>query len=170
MPPSANAPSGWFDIEDARYSDLGAMVYLSGLTETHQKRTLAQTLYTLEPPWRLNQYHIFRQDGFARGFVTFAGLSADAEYSYGVLRQPLSDRDYASGASFWIVDLVAPFGQVRQIVDLLKSHIPHATVRTNRLDSDLKTHRIVEWFRDTEGAIRTRILNPADIPAPQVGD
>ena len=65
---------GWFDISPENYADLGAMLYLSALTNTHNKRTLTQAVYAYETPWRLKQYHIFRQNGFPRGFATFAGL------------------------------------------------------------------------------------------------
>lgn len=129
------------------------MFYLAGLTRTHQKRSLAQVLYAFETPLRLGQYHIFRQNGFPRGFVTFAGLSTEAEYRYAVQEKPLTDADFTSGPSFWIIDMVAPFGQTSQIVDILKTEIPHPRVRTNRMDSDLTRNRIVEWARDETGGV-----------------
>jgi len=133
------------------------MFYLAGLTPVHQKRTLAQVLYAFETPLRLGQYHIFRQNGFPRGFVTFAGLSPEAEYKYAVQEKPLHDRDFTSGSSFWIIDLVAPFGQTNQIVDILKSEIPHPRVRTNRLVGDMTRNRIVEWTRDQAGDVHMRL-------------
>ncbi len=133
------------------------MFYLAGLTKQHQKRNLAQVLYAFETPFRLGQYHIFRQNGFPRGFVTFAGLSPDAEYRYAVQEKPLTDTDFTSGPSFWIVDLIAPFGQTNQIVDILKREIPHPRVRTNRMDSDMTRNRIVEWTRDGAGDIHMQL-------------
>ncbi len=133
------------------------MFYLAGLTKTHQKRNLAQVLYAFETPFRLGQYHIFRQDGFPRGFVTFAGLSHEVEYRYAVQEKPLKEKDFTSGPSFWIVDLVAPFGQTNQIVDILKKEIPHPCVRTNRMDSDMTRNRIVEWTRDQAGEVHMRL-------------
>ena len=106
----------------------------------------------------MKQYHVFRQNGFPRGFATFAGLSAESEKRYAIDGQPLTDKDFASGTSFWIVDVVAPFGQIRQIVDLLKRDIPHNRVRTNRMDSDLSRERIVEWNRDDSGKVHMRIF------------
>ena len=150
---SGSFPKDWFDIPPEKYADFGAMFYLAGLTKTHQNRSLAQVLYAFETPFRLGQYHIFRQNGFPRGFVTFAGLSPEVEYRYAVQEKPLTDADFTSGASFWIVDLVAPFGQTHQIVDILKKEIPHPRVRTNRMDSDLTRNRIVEWTRDDAGEV-----------------
>lgn len=154
---SKTFPKGWFDLSPETYADFGAMLYLSALTSPHNTRTLAQGVYTFETPLRLGQYHIFRQNGFPRGFVTFAGLSSEAERRFAIEGQALTDRDYRSGPSFWIVDLVAPFGQIRQIVDILKRDIPHQRVRTNRMDSDLTRERIVEWRRDREGAVKMRL-------------
>lgn len=133
------------------------MFYLAGLTKTHQKRSLAQVLYAFETPFRLGQYHIFRQDGFPRGFVTFAGLNPEAEYKYAVQEKPLLDKDFTCGTSFWIVDLVAPFGQTNEIVEILKREIPHPRVRTNRIDSDMSRNRIVEWTRDDAGDVQMRL-------------
>lgn len=151
-------PKDWFDLSPEKYADFGVLFYLASLTQTHRSRTLAQVLYAFETPLRLGQYHIFRQNDFPRGFVTFAGLSPEAEYRYAIEDKPLSDRDFASGSSFWIIDMVAPFGQTRQMVDILKRDIPHPRVRTNRLDSDHSTKRIVEWYRDDKGKVQMRLF------------
>ncbi|WP_170448330.1 toxin-activating lysine-acyltransferase [Ruegeria arenilitoris] len=154
---SRKFPKDWFDIAPEKYADFGALFYLAGLTKTHQQRSLAQVLYAFETPLRLGQYHIFRQNGFPRGFVTFAGLSPEAEYRYAVQEKPLMDTDFTSGSSFWIVDLVAPFGQTNQMVEILKREIPHPRVRTNRMDSDMTRNRIVEWTRDEAGKVHMKL-------------
>ncbi len=151
-------PKDWFDLSPETYADFGTLFYLASLTDTHRQRSLAQVLYAFETPLRLGQYHIFRQNGFPRGFVTFAGLSPEAEYRYAIQDQPLTDADFTSGQSFWIIDMVAPFGQSRQMVEILKREIPHPRVRTNRMDSDLKNQRIVEWTRDQDGDVQMRLI------------
>lgn len=155
-------PPDWFDITPQAYSDLGAMLYLAGLTDTHRIRSLSQAIYAFETPWRLGQYHIFRQNGYPRGFVTFAGLSPEAEKRFAVEGEALTDMDFTSGTSFWIVDLVAPFGQIRQIVDILKRDIPHDRVRTNRMENDLSRPRILEWTRQEGGKVQIKIHRKQD--------
>ncbi|WP_170350463.1 toxin-activating lysine-acyltransferase [Ruegeria atlantica] len=150
-------PKDWFDIPPEKYADFGALFYLASLTTPHRDRSLAQVLYAFETPFRLGQYHIFRQNGFPRGFVTFAGLSPEAEHRYAIQETPLTEADFTSGSSFWIIDLVAPFGQTNQIVEMLKKSIPHPRVRTNRMDSDMSQNRIVEWTRDDTGAIHMQL-------------
>lgn len=154
-------PPGWFDLRPETYADFGAMMYLSSLTSVHRNRMLFQTVYTFETPLRLGQYHIFRQNGFPRGFVTFAGLSNQAERRFALKGEALKPEDYTSGSSFWLIDLVAPFGHIRQMVEQLKKSIPHPRVRANRLDSDLSTNRIVEWRRDEDGEVSMRLYREA---------
>ncbi len=151
-------PKDWFDLTPEKFADFGVLFYLASLTQTHRSRTLAQVLCAFETPLRLGQYHIFRQNGFPRGFVTFAGLSPEAEYRYAVQEKPLKEVDFTGGSSFWIIDMVAPFGQTNQIVDKLKKEIPHPRVRTNRMDSDLTRNRIVEWTRDSAGDVHMRLF------------
>ncbi len=158
-------PKDWFDLPPEKYADFGALFYLAALTRTHRSRNLGQVLHAFETPLRLGQYHIFRQNGFPRGFVTFAGLSPEAEHRYAVQEQPLTDADFTSGTSFWIVDMVAPFGQTRQMVDILKRDIPHSRVRTNRLSSDPSTKRIVEWTRDDQQQVHMRLYRDAEFAA-----
>lgn len=155
-------PKDWFDLSPEKYADFGALFYLAALTKTHRNRSLAQVLHAFETPLRLEQYHIFRQNGFPRGFVTFAGLSPEAEYRYAVREEPLTDTDFTSGPSFWIVDMVAPFGQTRQMVSMLKREIPHPRVRTNRLSSDMSTKRIVEWTRDAQHQVHMRLYRTTE--------
>ncbi len=150
-------PTGWFDLSPEKYADLGTMLYLSSLTATHRQRSLAQSVYVYETPLRLGQYQIFRQNGFPRGFVTFGGLSPESEYRLGIQGEHLRDSDFTSGSSFWILDPVAPFGQLRQIINILKRDIPHSRVRANRMDSDLATPRVVEWTKDEQDKIHMRV-------------
>ncbi len=150
-------PRDWFDIEPATFADLGAMIYLSALTQTHQARTLAQAVSTYEPPLRLNQYKIFRQNGYPRAFVTYAALSPAAERKYALEQRPLSAADYTSGTSFWIVDLVSPFGQIAQIRNILKETLPFDRMRANRLDADMHNPRIVEWTRAPDKSVGIKV-------------
>ncbi|WP_170606188.1 toxin-activating lysine-acyltransferase [Ruegeria arenilitoris] len=150
-------PKDWFDLPPEKYADLGALFYLASLTKIHSGRKLGQVLYAFETPFRLGQYHIFRQNGFPRGFVTFAGLNPEAEYRYAVKEEALKEADFTCGSFFWIIDLVAPFGQTNQIVERLKKEIPHPRVRTNRMDSDMTRNRIVEWTRDSAGEVHMKL-------------
>ncbi|MEP2784478.1 MAG: toxin-activating lysine-acyltransferase [Pseudoruegeria sp.] len=155
-------PKGWFDLTPETYADLGAMMYLSALTATHRNRSLVQALIAFETPLRLNQYKIFRQNGFPRAFVTYAGLSLKAERKFALEQAPLSAEDYASGNSFWVIDLVSPFGQINQIRKIMQDTIPFNRMRANRLDTDMQNPRIVEWTRRPTGDVGINVYRRAE--------
>ncbi|MEM7073471.1 MAG: toxin-activating lysine-acyltransferase [Pseudomonadota bacterium] len=156
-------PNDWFDLPQEVLADFGAMMFLASLSPTHRAHTLAQNFYGFETPLRLKHYHIFRSaEGYPRGFATFAGLSPEAERRYAVDDIALAPEDWTSGTSFWIVDFVMPFGQTAQVVEKLKSDLPYDRVRTNRLAGDLKTPRIVEWFRRQDRSVGLKIYRKGD--------
>lgn len=156
-------PKDWFNLTERQMADFGAMFFLAALMPYYTGRTLAQVFYAFETPLRLGQYYIFRDaNGFPRGFTTFAGMSVDAERRYTIDETPLKPEDWTSGDSFWLVDFVMPFGQVRQVVEKLKAELPHPRVRANRIVGDMSTARIVEWTRAEDESVTVRIHRKSD--------
>jgi hemolysin-activating ACP:hemolysin acyltransferase len=159
-------PKDWFNLPRETLADMGAIFFLAALSPEHRKHTLAQVFYGFETPIRLKQYHIFRDKaGYPRGFTTFAGLSPDVERAYAIDRTPLRPEDWTSGPSFWLIDFVMPFGQTAAVVEKLKSDLPYDRVRTNRIVGDMKTHRIVEWFRREDRSVGVKLYRPAEFGA-----
>ena len=155
---AARFPADWFDIPHDSLADFGAMTFLAGLTTYHREKPLARALHYLEPPWRLNQYKMFRANGYPRAFITWAGLSPAAEMRFAVDHQPLEQQDWTSGASVWLIDFVAPFGHVDQIIPLLTQNPDLTRVRTLWHNAAGDRYRIVEWSRspgETEVAVRS---------------
>lgn len=144
---SSPFPNDWFDIPEAAMADFGAMSYLCGLTRHHRDNPLSHLLHHIEPAWRLNQYRMFKTNGYARAFITWAGLSPQAEKRFAVDHLPLAPEDWNSGASVWLIDFIAPFGHIDQIIPLL-THNPDLTrVRTLWHNKAGTRYRIVEWSR-----------------------
>lgn len=155
---AARFPADWFDIPHDSLADFGAMTFLAGLTTYHRDKPLARAMHYLEPAWRLNHYKIFRTNGYPRAFVTWAGLSPAAEARFAVDHQPLAPQDWTSGHSVWLVDFVAPFGHVEQIVPLLTQNPDLTRVRTLWHNATGERCRIVEWSRapgETAVAVRS---------------
>lgn len=140
-------PDDWFDLSPEMLADYGAMTYLAGLTGYHRAHTLGQVSHYFEPPWRLGQYRIFRANGFPRAFITWAGLSPEAERAFAVEHQPIMPEQWNSGASVWLIDFVAPFGHVDEIVPLLTRNESITSVRTLWHNRTGERYRIVEWRR-----------------------
>lgn len=141
-------PDDWFDLPQTLWADLGAMTYLLSLTGWHRRLPLADIAAMLEPPLRLGQYRIFRSaGGHPRAFLTWAGLTAEAEYDFAIRHHPLRPTDWNAGASKWMVTLAAPFGHVEQIVPMLTANPRETRVRTLWHNRTGERYRILEWSR-----------------------
>lgn len=150
-------PADWFDISHDRLADFGAMTFLASLTTYHREKPLARALHYLEPPLRLGQYKLFRSNGFPRAFITWAGLSREAELAFAVEHRPLASQDWTSGSSVWLIDFAAPFGHFAQMLPLLTQNRELRRVRALWHNAAGEKYRIVQWSRETaEGAISVR--------------
>jgi len=138
-------------LRTAGPEDLGAMTMLLGMTSYHRARPLGQVMHSLETPLRLRQYRIFRTaDGFPRAFITWAGLTPEAERRFAVDHQPLASEDWNAGGSKWVVDLAAPFGQIEQMFELMSASKQAQRLRTLWHNKDGTRARVIEWSRNTQ--------------------
>ncbi len=151
-PQAVPMPKGWFDLPADVLADFGAMMYLASLNPYHRELNFAGVAALLEPPLRLQQYRVFRSDGFPRAFITWAGLDAGAERRLAVDHLPLQPEDWNRGHSTWLIDFVAPFGHIDQIVPLLTRNPAETCVRTLWHNKQGTRYRIVEWSRPQPAA------------------
>ncbi len=140
-------PDDWFDLPPAVLADFGAMIYLAALTRYHSRRSLQDIFLSFEPALRLGQYKLLYSNGFPRAFITWAGLSVAAEHRFAVDHIGLEGPDWNSGPSIWLVDLIAPFGHIDQIVPLLAKNQQANRIRTLHHNTDGTRFRVVEWLR-----------------------
>ncbi|MCP5072678.1 MAG: toxin-activating lysine-acyltransferase [Rhodobacteraceae bacterium] len=140
-------PADWFDLSPKILADFGALYYLASLSPFNRDRSLAAITAQLEPPLRLKQYRIFRSKGYPRAFITWAGMSPAHERDFAVDHQPIAPHMWNSGTSKWLIDFVAPFGQIDQIVPLLTRNPNETRVRTVWHNKTGTRRRIVEWSR-----------------------
>lgn len=140
-------PKDWFDLPDSFLADFGALFYLASLTTYQRPRPLADLFASFEPPLRLGQYKVFRANGFPRAIITWAGLGPAQERAFAVDHRPLRPEDWNSGPSPWLVDFIAPFGHLDQIVPLLTRNPRLTHVRTLWHNRQGERYRIVEWRR-----------------------
>jgi hemolysin-activating ACP:hemolysin acyltransferase len=141
-------PEGWFDLPERQLADLGAMFFLMSLSRYHRHRPLAQIHASLDIPLRLSQYRILRSDDYPRAFFTWAGLDHAAETHFAVDRMPLRKEQWNSGASLWVVDLVAPFGHLDQAIRMMAANRQTNRVRTLWHNKAGTRARVIEWTRD----------------------
>lgn len=150
-------PDDWFDLPAESLADFGAMYYLMSLSPFNNQRSLAQITAQLEPALRLGQYRIFRSNGYPRAFITWAGLDKAAEMGFAVDHRSLKPAEWNSGPSIWLIDFVAPFGQIDQIISTLDRNPDISRLRTLWHNKPATRHRIVEWVRHApDGQIRMK--------------
>ena len=160
--PKPPFPDGWFDLDAELYADFGAMFYLAALVRFHAGRSLAAATSTFEPALRLGQYHIFRTDGFPRAFVSWAGLSPETERRFALERSPLRAEEWNDGPSVWLIDFVAPFGHMREIVPRLTENPALRRLRALWLTDGSDSYRIIEWTRAAAGGrVDEMVFSPA---------
>ncbi|MFX0541520.1 toxin-activating lysine-acyltransferase [Roseovarius sp. S4756] len=145
-------PPDWFNWPQDMLADLGAMSFLAALSPFHQARSHAQLVTDLEPALRLGQYRIFRSDGYPRAFVTWAGLAPEAERRLALAHRSLEAHQWNGGTSKWIMDLVAPFGHLEQVLAVLAQKPEVRRVRTLWHNRQATRYRIIEWTRERDGA------------------
>lgn len=87
--------------------------------------TLDQLVNRLETPIRLEQiYFVYNKYNRPIAFFTWAMLARDVELKIVREREPrLHESEWNEGNSLWIMDMVAPFGGVAQIVGKMKREI-----------------------------------------------
>lgn len=140
-------PKDWFDLPEKLLADFGAVFFLAALTEYHRRRSMAEMIATIEPPLRLGQYRIFYANGFARAAVTWAGLGKNEEYNFAVNHVGLQPHEWNSGPQPWLVDVMAPFGHVDQIVPMMAKNPNVNCVRALHHNKEGSRYRVMEWQR-----------------------
>ncbi|QBY02435.1 toxin-activating lysine-acyltransferase [Rhodophyticola sp. CCM32] len=150
-------PKDWFDLPQDVLADFGALVFLASLTDYHRLRQLSDLFTSFEPPLRLGQYKVFRSNGYPRAVITWAGLGPEQEYGFAVDHKPLRPEDWNSGTSPWLIDFIAPFGHIDQIVPHLTENPDLLHVRTLWHNKPGTRYRIVEWSRPAgEAEVRVK--------------
>ena len=109
-----------------RFRSMGEMLWLLRRSPHHAGWGPEEVERNLLHPLSMGQARVFHRRGMPVGFATWAWLDAGAA---GLVRDGRVERDgWRSGPDLWIVDLVAPFGDVRSIVRELRSLLPDADV------------------------------------------
>ncbi|MGV2018160.1 toxin-activating lysine-acyltransferase [Agrobacterium sp. 22-223-1] len=118
---------------------LGELVYLMLASDLHRKYFINDIGSVFFPPIDLNQFRIYHRNGGPVGFVTWASLSKEIEDRYLNTNYILRPDDWGSGDRILFMDLIAPFGDGKNIVrDLRKNVFPDIAARSFRVRRDSK--------------------------------
>ena len=103
---------------------LGECAWLMSRSVPHRHVFMADIDWRVLPPLYLGQVRVFRDaKGNAQALVSWAFVSdeVDARLKANIAR--LQPGDWRSGPHPWIVDVVAPFGGIRQIIDEMTAKV-----------------------------------------------
>ncbi|OOY18671.1 hypothetical protein BMI86_19995 [Thioclava sp. DLFJ5-1] len=141
---------------------LGEMTWLYSMSELHRTWPVGSIHQWLLPALLHNQFKIFRRDGRPVGLLTWARMSKDVETAYVRNTRSLQPKDWVSGDRLWLLDLIAPFGDGKRIIQHIRHEIfARDVARFLRVRKGDRTIRIVYGHGvDALAAARDRSLSP----------
>lgn len=101
---------------------VGKIVWLMGQSKAHQGHDIADLHRVILPPVALQQYRLWEADGFPVGFMTWALFNEETEAGYLDGTRFIQPDDWAAGDRLWLIDFIAPFGGVREILRDSRNH------------------------------------------------
>lgn len=115
-------------------SEFGLACNLLFQTERRSMSIAACRLW-LWPPIRLGQYvRTINRDGWWTGYATWAYMS---NYGGNLLLNEdpayLDISQWNDGCDIWIIDVVAPFGNLNEVLQNIKNKLPTGYSRINRV-------------------------------------
>ena len=123
----------------------GEIAFLCFYSQLYREWSMQAIAKVFEPPIYLKQFQVYRARGVPRGVVTWAKLNAEAEAKH-IAGGGLDDFDeWRSGDQLWIMDIMAPWGHGKAIIDNIKATIEVDSVKTVRIHNGRK--KILEWHR-----------------------
>jgi cytolysin-activating lysine-acyltransferase len=121
-------------------SILGAAVWLMLSSPGHKHLFVTDFEWLLVPAILAKQFRLYRRDGVPIGFVSWARLTdeVDARIINGSVK--LAPKEWTEGEQIWLIDVIAPFGGVEDIMGDLKKVFEGQSVKY--IQADEKGRRV----------------------------
>lgn len=123
----------------------GEVAFLAFYSELYGEWSARAIARSFEPPVYLKQFNVYRAKNVPRGIVTWALLNEDAEKKHISGDGLESFEEWQSGEQLWIMDIMAPWGHGRDIIENIKATVQTNSVKTLRVHKGQK--KILEWHR-----------------------
>ncbi|WP_374300704.1 toxin-activating lysine-acyltransferase [Ferrovibrio sp.] len=100
---------------------LGEVAWLMMMAPSHKHLFLADLEWLVVPPVAMRQFRLWRKDGIPVGYASWAFVNDDihARFQQGVRR--LAPSDWKSGEHAWLIDLIAPMGGAKEMLEETRS-------------------------------------------------
>lgn len=102
---------------------LGEIVWLLSHSSLHQDWPIGSIQQWIFPALVHNQFRVYRRNGKPRGFVSWARMSKEIEENYVLDTSSLRPDDWIAGDRIWIIDFIAPFGDIKEIARDMKCNL-----------------------------------------------
>jgi len=79
---------------------------------------------------RLGQFQLFHQDNMPIGYASWAFVNSDVDARLSLGEMDLAPKEWRCGNSPWLVDLITPYGNGKQMLEAIKkTTFPSAKVK-----------------------------------------
>jgi cytolysin-activating lysine-acyltransferase len=95
---------------------LESVLFLMSASEVHREWTIEDLSRLVAPPLALTQCEIFVRDGWPVAFISWAFLNKVAADGFIDGTRKLQPDDWSSGDQLWIIDIIAPYGDIRKVI------------------------------------------------------
>ncbi len=123
---------------------LGEVVWLMHKSPSHRQVLIAELDWLVMQPILLNQYRIYHKEGKPVGVVFWASVDDDTAQRLGQGKAKLRNHEWKSGSNYWIVDVLAPFGNAQYFVDEMANSLFSGKVFSYLQTAADGTQKIVE--------------------------
>ena len=142
---------------------IGEVTSLLLSSNLHRKYQINDIFSGFVVPIHLNQFRIYKnKENQPIALITWAYFSKEVEKEYQTGKYFLKLEDWKSGNRLWAIDLIAPFGHVKEVSKDLKNNLfSNEKVRFLRLSKEGKikgTHSYCgpEYFRNKKEKISNK--------------
>ena len=125
---------------------LGSVAWLMMHSPAHKHLFLTDLEWLVLPPVLLQQFRVFRRNNVPFAYVSWGYLSEDVEKRLTNGERKLGPADWKSGDRVWLIDLIAPFGGLDEVVKQLRETVfPGREFRTLRIEPDGGGVKVEVW-------------------------
>ena len=102
---------------------LGRMVWLMGHSRHHASYKVRDIYRLILPAIANYQYRVWDGENNPQGFMIWAWLTDEASENYERGSVHITGQAFVGGNNLWIVELVMPFGNVREMLSEARKHL-----------------------------------------------
>lgn len=131
---------------------LGPVTWLMMQQGATRHSLISDLEWRVMPPLVLDQAKLYMREQMPLAFVSWAKLSAEAAHRYRQAPHRLTPADWQGGDQVWLIDLVAPYGGVQDILTDIRRNILAGQVIHQLAPMPQGEAKIIKWDALSSGA------------------